>query len=624
MRIIVLNNSKNVNEYRAQFLQYGLASYEDCDEGVALLEKEVIDKMLPSFIGKPVVIDHVDAQPEEIFNSGLAVGRVTDASWNPETGWYECTFTAESQEAKNLIKNGYSVSCAFNVKSVKEGGEWHAIKFQEAITDGSFTHLALVANPRYEDSKIFTNGKVLINSKGANMVQNAKYTVKIVDRGGAFMAKVFRGDDEDAKAGLASRLKGTTDVFPTEQEAKDAAKELMNEKENSIYGVGTQVEEVGGKFRVKWTEGRGQPKYKDFDEKAEAQGLHAELMKRLGREDSKENSAENDIGKTTRDGKTIDEVSVEVTGKKYRQLPDDSPAQEAVMTEFEKRGGVAQKAFNEKENANEPYCDACDRVKDKCICGKENSSEGTDKKNNGILRVSKKNCSDTNAGISKMFGWFKKKQNSVDDEAKKKAQADAALKAQEAAKEMKENGEQVNLAEQMVDVGGEQVSLADLIKTYQAEQAEKAIMAQNEVVEETMSPEEEIADESGNVYKLGDLVNSYTARKNAEADAAAKAEADKKAADAAAKGKENETDEEKELRIKKENEKAEAEKAEKEKADAEAKAKENSKGAKKDIKFFKKLNSLKDSATEIRENGIETLKDKIARGKQKYGSKKKK
>ena len=50
-------------------------------------------------------------------------------------------------------------------------------------------------------------------------------------------------------------------------------------------------------------------------------------------------------GKTTNDGKTLDEVSIELTGKKYRQLPDDSPAQEMVMAEFEERGGSAQQAF---------------------------------------------------------------------------------------------------------------------------------------------------------------------------------------------------------------------------------------------------------------------------------------
>jgi hypothetical protein len=50
-------------------------------------------------------------------------------------------------------------------------------------------------------------------------------------------------------------------------------------------------------------------------------------------------------GNRTRDGKSIDDVSVAITGKKYRYLPDDGAEQDHVMHEFERMGGVAQKAF---------------------------------------------------------------------------------------------------------------------------------------------------------------------------------------------------------------------------------------------------------------------------------------
>lgn len=775
--------TSGAKEYTCQFWQPGVVSYEDCGEGVALLNKETMDKMLPSFVGKPVVIDHVEAQPEEIFNSGQAVGRVTEAVWNAETGWYDAKFTVEDPKAQELIESGYSVSCAFNVMDAGEGGEWHSIKYNEEVTDGSFTHLALVENPRYEDSKIFKNSKkMLLNSKGIRM--NKRFKVWEKDSGemiGEFdeaqvKSKGFKLDHykiEEVKENSSTdtdieaiRLNGWKPSTPEQlsravakvpellktmgfdalgEEAKDPTKAIraleevlksqnvsrpehkmiakaaidalrregMNSKTNGIGGfdnppkIGDVVTFSAGRFQdtkgkviAMGTQGNNYTVQMDDGTKAiifpsqitypnskenaapkvadhkgvsifeEADGFFSapsrslygytsieKIQKALDEGKSwaegsstsvrKQNSGD---GRTTSDGKTLDDVSMMITGKKYRQLPDDGPAQEQVMAEFEKMGGVAQKAFN--------------------------SSESNDKKNNGILRVSKKNCSDTNAGKSKMFGWFKSKKNAVEDEAKKAAQDEAALKAQEAAKDMKENGEQVNLAEQMVEIDGEQVSLADLITTYKAEQAEQAVMAENAAVEEkVLSPEDPIADEEGTVYKVGDLLNAYQnkkARMNAEAEEKKNSEGGammkqalaaykkqlaeyKKAGDAegvkyteasikdleskmgefensseetpeekaAREAKENETPEEKELRIKKENEKAEADKAEKEKADAEAKAKENSKGAKKDIKFFKKLNSLKDSATEIRENGIDTLKDKIARGKMKYGSKKK-
>ena len=54
-------------------------------------------------------------------------------------------------------------------------------------------------------------------------------------------------------------------------------------------------------------------------------------------------------GHTTNDGKTLDDISKELTGKPYRQLPDDGPAQEEVMRAFESKGGVAQQAFKNSE-----------------------------------------------------------------------------------------------------------------------------------------------------------------------------------------------------------------------------------------------------------------------------------
>lgn len=160
-------------EYTCQFWEPGLVSYEDSGAGKALLRKESMDKILPSFVGKPVTIDHVEGSPDEIMNAGRAVGKVTNAYWNPDTGWYECKFTVENEDARKKVESGWSVSCAFDVsEQTGPGGEHHAIPYDEEITSGTFTHLALVENPRYEDSKIFRNHKMRLNSKGVKMNGN--------------------------------------------------------------------------------------------------------------------------------------------------------------------------------------------------------------------------------------------------------------------------------------------------------------------------------------------------------------------------------------------------------------------------------------------------------------------
>lgn len=167
------NGRAKSKEFTCQFWEPGLVSYEDAGLGKALLRKEVMDKIAPTFVDKPVIIEHQDGEPEELFENGAAVGEITGVRWNGETGWYECDFTAKTQEAADKIeKEGWSVSCAFDSNDNGPGGQYHAIDYRFEIMGGEGIHLALVPNPRYEDSKIFTNsGLMLINSKKATTVK---------------------------------------------------------------------------------------------------------------------------------------------------------------------------------------------------------------------------------------------------------------------------------------------------------------------------------------------------------------------------------------------------------------------------------------------------------------------
>jgi Uncharacterized protein conserved in bacteria (DUF2213) len=151
---------------RAKFLTQGLVSYEDSGAGIALIKNETINAGLQSFSGKPVIIDHSDVTPEnyEKYRKGNVIG----ASYNSEDGWYYVDFIVDDDEAIKLIEEqGYSVSCAYNVLDVAAGGTYQDIPYDGEITKISFTHLALVTMPRYEESKILDempsmmmNGKV--------------------------------------------------------------------------------------------------------------------------------------------------------------------------------------------------------------------------------------------------------------------------------------------------------------------------------------------------------------------------------------------------------------------------------------------------------------------------------
>ncbi|RTL04664.1 DUF2213 domain-containing protein [Candidatus Dependentiae bacterium] len=165
--------------YSCKFIEPGIVSYEDSDAGIALLKKETIDRMLPSFIGRPVCIQHHSINPEnylELKKQGIIVGNVIKTWFNPEDGWFWASFIVETEEGRACIEEkGYSVSCAYNVLDIQQGGLWHDIKFDGEITDGSFTHLALVEQPRYEDSKILTEfPTMLVNGKNGHIVKEHK------------------------------------------------------------------------------------------------------------------------------------------------------------------------------------------------------------------------------------------------------------------------------------------------------------------------------------------------------------------------------------------------------------------------------------------------------------------
>jgi hypothetical protein len=167
--------------YTCNFLEAGIVSYEDVGAGVALLQKETIDTMLNSFIGKPVLIEHKNVSPQNFKNE--AVGYVTAARFNEKTGWFDCDFILINDKAKKLVEDGYSVSCSFDVKNTKGGGEWHAIRYDEEITEGEFQHLALVTSPRYEDCRIMVNSKEAQIKKGEKMSkQNGLDTMSPLQR----------------------------------------------------------------------------------------------------------------------------------------------------------------------------------------------------------------------------------------------------------------------------------------------------------------------------------------------------------------------------------------------------------------------------------------------------------
>lgn len=195
--IKIIKNAKDwPSEYSCNFLEPGLVSYVDVDAGIAMLRKETILQMLPSFIGKPVIIDHIDVTPKDFEDH--AVGYITKVWYDDYRNWAFCSFILKDDKAKEKVARGYSVSCAYDVLSTAKGGEWHAIKYDEEITGGSGTHLALVTSPRYEGATI-QECRMLVNSKKAKITNPEIFVMLNNKQREDTMIKLYR--KENVKAG---------------------------------------------------------------------------------------------------------------------------------------------------------------------------------------------------------------------------------------------------------------------------------------------------------------------------------------------------------------------------------------------------------------------------------------
>lgn len=181
--------------YSCKLMEAGIISYRDSLDdkakdnpaaGICYLTKQTIDKIAPSLIGKPVVIRHQKVTPEN--QDKLAVGYVTGVYFNPQDAWHYVNFLLTSDKLGPIERGDGSfvfkapdgeildgISGAYDVTNTNEGGVWHDIKFDAEILDGSFTHLAIVTNPRYEETNKITQQRnmVLMNGKVAYQMENA-------------------------------------------------------------------------------------------------------------------------------------------------------------------------------------------------------------------------------------------------------------------------------------------------------------------------------------------------------------------------------------------------------------------------------------------------------------------
>jgi Uncharacterized protein conserved in bacteria (DUF2213) len=181
---MLVTNSKGKIFYGMHFYA-GLAQYQEADKEPyrVFLNEDTIRSMDPSFAGRPVFVEHVDeVDPDVNQLRKEADGWVIESFYNAADGKHWVKFIIVTDRAERAIRSGMRLSNAYVPKAFKDGGLWNGIPYQKEITDGEFEHLAIVKEPRYEESVIkdpdefkqYNEQKVLELKKLANSKEKGK------------------------------------------------------------------------------------------------------------------------------------------------------------------------------------------------------------------------------------------------------------------------------------------------------------------------------------------------------------------------------------------------------------------------------------------------------------------
>lgn len=137
----------------------GVAEYAEPnrDPYRILILENTLKTMDATYAGKPVYVQHVEEVDLETLQED-ADGYVMESFFNTCDGKHWVKFIAVSDKAHEAIRRGWKLSNSYVPKSFSDPGQslWHGVQYAKEITDGEYEHLAIVDNPRYEESVIMT------------------------------------------------------------------------------------------------------------------------------------------------------------------------------------------------------------------------------------------------------------------------------------------------------------------------------------------------------------------------------------------------------------------------------------------------------------------------------------
>lgn len=129
----------------------------DKPEIKVFLNSSTIRKMDASFSGCPVYVLHVDEVEDDLDELRKeADGWVTESFYNAADGKHWAKLMIVSERGLRAVEKGYRLSNCYVPKAYKGRGIWNGIQYDREVADGAYEHMAIVPNPRYDESVILT------------------------------------------------------------------------------------------------------------------------------------------------------------------------------------------------------------------------------------------------------------------------------------------------------------------------------------------------------------------------------------------------------------------------------------------------------------------------------------
>lgn len=278
---------------KCSFIEPGVVNYADV--GMVFVGKEVLDKMANSMIGRPVINEeHRDVSAED-FKNGTAQGIVNSVWFDSKDAMFHAAYQVWDQPTLKNIKGGYKVSCAYKVTRWGSGGIHNNVPYEREVLDGEYTHLAIVANPRYEGVRIY-------NDKGAKTM-TLKWIKKLISDG----KEVENSTDIDSSKSVVEidgkqvAMDNLINAFKDQEEKK--RKELENQAP-----ADTDLIDIGGGKKVSVADLKNAYVAKNADDDDEDKKKKA---KEMADDEERKNAAaaaaelqiKNDMEKEHKDGK---------------------------------------------------------------------------------------------------------------------------------------------------------------------------------------------------------------------------------------------------------------------------------------------------------------------------------